>query len=165
MKRHRDVAAAPHRGASATWQVITQLVADSLERSSTIARSDVEAAMAAAAPVGRHLVAGGHLDRQPLTLVAAPMYCTIGTVSGTAALSLDENLDPIPGVATATQFVVYLPTPGPLARMVKDAAAGSPHLSAAPPPDDVEDTRSATTKSDGGAGWLNLDALAKRKAE
>jgi hypothetical protein len=165
LKRHRDIAAAPLRGASATWQVIAQLIADSLERSNVIDRSDVEAAMAAAAPVGRHLVAGGHLDRMPLTVVAAPIYCTIGTVSGTAALSLEENLDPVPGGATATEFVVYLPTPTPIARMVEETATGSPHLSAAAPPDDGDDARTTTAKSDASAGLLNLEALARRKAD
>lgn len=161
MKRHRDIAAAPQRSAAVTWQVIICLVADTLERSPRIDRAEVEAVMRAAAPVGRHLVAGGHLDRQPLTLVAEPVYCTITTVSGTAVLSLEENLNPIPGGASAETFMVYLPAPAVMAQAVKEIAKTSPHLSADTPP---EPAGVATAASANGGG-LDLAALARRKAQ
>lgn len=163
MNRHRDIAAAPHRGAAATWQVITRLIADTLDRSATISRAEVETAMSAAAPVGRHLIAGGHLDRQLLTLIAGPVYCTIGTVSGTAALSLEENLNPIPGGASAQTFMIHLPVPAVLAQAVKDAAARSPNLSADAPPEPATATDTAGARV--GSGVLDLDALARRKAQ
>ncbi len=52
MLRYRTVAAAPVRSASATWRVITQLVADTVAASAAISRADAEQAMAAAARPG-----------------------------------------------------------------------------------------------------------------
>lgn len=163
MKRHRDIAAAPQRGAAATWEAITCLIAHTLSRSASINRTDVETAMRAAAPVGRHLVAGGHLDRQPLTLIAEPVYCTISTVSGTAALSLEENLNPIPGGASAETFMIYLPAPAVMAQAVQDAAKTSPHLSADAPPEPAGEATAA--RAGAGVGVIDLDALARRRAQ
>jgi hypothetical protein len=163
VQRHRDIAAAPQRGAAATWEAITRLIADTLGRSAVINRTDVETAMRAAAPVGRHLVAGGHLDRQPLTLIAEPVYCTISTVSGTAALSLEENLNPIPGGASAETFTIYLPAPAVLAQAVKDAAKASPHLSADAPPEPAGEATPA--RAGARVDVIDLDALARRRAE
>lgn len=163
MRRHRDIAAAPSRSATATWQAITDLVADTLDRSPHIDRADVESVMATAAVVGRPLVAGGHLDQHPLTLVADPVHCTIRTVSGTGALSLEENLNPIPGGGQATGFMLHLPTPDPLEGVVRVTAERSPHLSADPPPD----LASHLEAGDGDVlgGLVDLEALARRKAE
>ena len=99
MQRHRDIAAAPRRPASATWQAITDLMADTLDRSPNITRREVENVLLTARIAGLPLVAGGHLDTHSITLIAGQVNCTIGTVSGTGALSLDENLGPIPGGA------------------------------------------------------------------
>jgi hypothetical protein len=134
MLRYRTVAATPVRSASATWQVITDLVTGTIAAAATLPRSDAEQAMAAAAPAGLMLVAGGHLDRHPLTLIAGLVHCEITTVSGTAALTAEENLNPLPGAAGATTYTVHLPVPDPLAAVVADAVAGHPRLSSAPPP-------------------------------
>jgi hypothetical protein len=133
MQRHRDIAAAPCRASAATWQVITDLVADTLDRSPHLARADVETVMLTARIAGLPLVAGGHLDTHPITLVAGSVNCTIGTVSGTAALSLEENLGAIPGAAAATGFTVHLPVTDPLADLIRATARRSPHLSSRPP--------------------------------
>jgi hypothetical protein len=157
MQRHRDVAAAPCRVSAATWQVITDLVADTLDRSVHLTRADVEAVMLTARVVGLPLVAGGHLDTHPITLVAGSVNCTIGTVSGTAALSLEENLSPIPGGASATAFTVHLPVTDPLADLIRATARQSPHLSADPPP--------AHEAGDSGRHDLvDFEALARRRA-
>ena len=113
MLRYRTIAAAPVRSASATWQVITGLVADTI---ATVRRAfpvRSRAGHVAAAPAGRMLIAGGHLDRHPLTLIAGLVHCEITTVSGTAALTTEENLNPVPGAAGAETFTIYLPSPGP----------------------------------------------------
>src|SRR5690349_20490381 len=99
--RSRTIAAAPLRSASGTWQVISDLVADTIAVSASCTRDHAAAAMAVAAPAGRMLVAGAHLDRLPLVLVAGLVHCEISTVSGTAALRAEENLNAIPGAATA----------------------------------------------------------------
>jgi hypothetical protein len=163
MRRHRDIAAAPRRSATATWQAITDLVVDTLDRSPHVNRADVESVMTTAATVGLPLVAGGHLDQYPLTLVADPIHCTIGTVSGTAALSLEENLNPIPGGAQATDFTLHLPTPDPLGPLAQATAQRSHHLSTDPP---AEPTSSAqAVQGSEPNGLINLEALARRKAQ
>jgi hypothetical protein len=108
LRRHRDISAAPRRSATGTWQAITDLIADTLDQSPHINRDEIESAMATAATVGLPLVAAGHLDQHPLTLVADPVHCAI---SGTAALSFEENLNPIPGGGQANDFTLHLPTP------------------------------------------------------
>lgn len=156
MLRYRTVAAAPVRNASTAWQVITDLVADTIAASAALSRSDAEQAMAAAAPAGRMLIAGGHLDRHPVTLIAGLVHCEITTVSGTPALTAEENLNPIPGAVGAASYTIHLPAPGPLAAVVADAVAGHPSLSDAPPP--APGARGAT-----GTGLL-IDLDAARKA-
>jgi len=161
MQRHRQVAAAPERKASETWEAIGQLVVATLERSPHITRSDVAAAMRAAGPVGVMLVAGGHLETHPLVIVADPVYLSVTTVSGGAAMRLDEDLGPVPGGAAARDWTIYVPTPDPVGGAVRAALGGSPHLSsAAPPAESVAKSEKAA-----GASVLNLDALAKRARE
>ncbi len=101
------------------------------------------------------LIAGGHLDRHPLTLVAGLVRCEITTVSGTAALTADENLNPVPGAAGAATYTIYLPAPGPLAAVVANAVAGHPRLSDGQPAASDEARAAAGTSPliDVGAVW------------
>ena len=161
MQRHRQVAAAPQRRASETWDAISELVVATLDRSPHIVASDVAAAMDAASTVGRVLVAGGHLDIHALVVVAEPVYLNIKTVSGIAATSLDEDLGPVPGGATSSEWTIHLPTPDPVGDAVRSAVSGVSHLSADEPPG--ESTSKSSTAEQAGA--LNLAALAQRAQE
>lgn len=152
MLRRRTIAASPRRSASVTWQVITDLVADTIARSSSLSRADAEQAMAVAAPAGRMLIAGGHLDRHPLTLVASAVHCEITTISGTTALTAEENLNPIPGVAEATTYTIHLPSPEPLRAAVAAAVAGHDRLSDAAP-------RPVEAAATGAGPLIDTDAL------
>jgi hypothetical protein len=134
MLRTRQVTASPVRSASATWTVIANLVADTVAQSSLLTREEAEQSLSAAETVGRMLIAAGHLERHPITLVAGNVHCEITTVSGTAALTVEENLNPIPGAAGAASFTIYLPSPAPLQDQVKTAASGHARLSDASPP-------------------------------
>jgi hypothetical protein len=161
MQRYRQVAAAPQRRASETWEAIGELVLATLDRSPSIAASDVIAAMNAASAIGRVLVAGGFTDSHPVVLIADPVYLNITTVSGVAATNLDEDLGPVPGGATATEWTIYLPTPDPLGNAVRTAIAGVLNLSADVPPGESM-SKSANF---GASGMLDLDALARRTQE
>jgi hypothetical protein len=158
MLRYRTIAASPVRSASATWQAIADLVADTIAMSSALSRTDAEEAMSAAAAAGRMLVAGGHLDRYPLTLVAGRVYCEITTTSGTAALDTEENLNPVPGAADAERFTIYLPSPDPLKETVSAAVASHPRLSGAIP---AAEPREAARS----APLIDLDAVRKEVTE
>lgn len=134
MLRTRQIAASPVRSASATWAVIADLIADTVAASPVLSRTEAEDALHAASAVGRVLIAAGHLDRSPITLVAGTVHCEITTVSGTAALAHEENLLPVPGASGAQDFTVYLPSPDPLHDQVEAAASGHLRLSATAAP-------------------------------
>lgn len=143
MRRTRQVAASPVRSASGTWAVIADLVADTVAQSSALSRDEAVQAMSAAEAVGRMLVAAGHLQQHPITLVAGKVHCEITTVSGTAALTLEENLNPVPGAAGADDFTIHLPSPAPLQEQVNAAADRHARLSGAVPP--APDTKAANS--------------------
>jgi hypothetical protein len=138
--------------------VIADLVADTVAQASALSRDDAEQAMSSAEAVGRMLVAAGHLQQHPVTLIAGTVYCEITTVSGTAALTLEENLNPIPGAAGADDFTIHLPSPDPLQEQVKAAADGHARLSNAVPP--APDTRAASS-----GPLIDRDALRRAVAQ
>ena len=155
MLRTRTIAASPARSSSQTWATICTLIGDTLDRSPHIHRVAVEEALRVAAGAGLALVAGGHLDKHAVTVVAAPMQVAISTISGTASLSLEENLNPVPGAATSTTWKIHLPTPDPLASYIEEIVKRNPHLTTAEP-EDVASTTASTT-----AG-LDLAAVSRR---
>jgi hypothetical protein len=165
MQRRRAVAAAPVRTAGESWSVIASLVADSLSRSPRIDRRDVSSTMEVAAGAGRMLIAGGHLDNQPLVVVAGTMHLSITTVSGDEAFTLEENLNPVPGAASADTWTVHLPAAEPLEAVVSSAASSSLHLSAEPPPADAEATSRAERNGDDRGGLIDFAALSRRPPE
>jgi hypothetical protein len=158
MQRRRQVAAAPERTTAETVSVIGELVRDTLTRSVSLDPATVDDALSTAKPALLALVAGGHLDRDPLVLIAAQMHLSITTVTGDDALSLEENLEAVTGAASATEWTLYLPTPAPLTEMVTGVAKRHPNLSAEEPPDDAE------VPADRTAATVDLAALARREA-
>jgi len=149
MARHRSIAASPVRTAAETWDVISTLVVDTLDKSPVLAGT-VAGVMRDLTPAGLALVASGYLGSNPLTLVAEPLYLTITTTEGAAAISgvEEENLNPVPGGTTATDWMIYLPTPAGLAGLVQDVVSVSVHASAAAPPAEP-DTKEATSSGVG----------------
>jgi hypothetical protein len=145
--RRRDIASTPVRTAAGTWEAITDLITVTLERAPKVAASDVRAACDSIGDAGRALVAGGHLDRSPLTVIASTLYLMVGTVSGDAAFQAldDENPNPVPGAGTAETWTVYLPRPNQLAALVDECTDGVAHVSTAAPP--TEKSSPVTTKS------------------
>jgi hypothetical protein len=156
MARHRAIAGSPARTAGETWATISTLVADTLGKSSSITESAVTTVMNDLSPAGLALVASGHLQKHPLTVVAEPLYLTITTVEGEEAFSAmdEENLSPVPGAATATTWKVYLPSPVGLSDLVAEVVAGSEHASAASPP-----SESVTKEASASNGAFDLRRL------
>jgi hypothetical protein len=150
LRRSRRIAASPKRNASQCWQAIAELISASLQHSQKISASEVDSCLSAAQGVGRQLVAGGHLDHDehPITVIAADLHLCVNTVSGDGALTLEENLNFVPGAATAEKWIVYLPTPDPLGAAVAAAASGDAHLSAAEPPEPAAKASSAAALDD-----------------
>ncbi len=144
MARHREVASSPARAMAETWGAIANLVAVTLGRSASIHEADVRRAFDLALAAGNALVAGGHLARAPVTVIAAPLYLTISTVSGEKAFKTleDENNSAAPGASTAETWMVYLPKPAGLASLIDEVVSESEHLSSATPP---AETQAAST--------------------
>lgn len=157
MLRRREIAASPARRADEAWTAVVELIADTLDRSTNIERSEVVEALSGLTAVGPRLVAGRHLEKIPVVLAADQVRLSIFTVSGAEAMNLEENLAPVPGGTSATTWKVYVPAPDPLAAEVAAAVAGvgSTCITAEPPPDAV--VKAAQT-----ADIFDLDALARR---
>jgi hypothetical protein len=155
VQRRREIASSPQRSAGEAWQVITDLVAVTLERSPNIDRSTVDATMGATNGVGRMLIAGGHLESSPIVVVAGQLWLEITTVSGDRALTIEENPNPVPGAATADDWKVHLPADGSLAKIVKDVVKTDDHLSSDEPVVEVISEGRQTV------GALNKAALAR----
>lgn len=158
MQRHRYIAAAPERRSSETWDTIAELIATTLARSGDISAEDVAAALEVVGPIGTMLIAGGHVEKEPIIVVAGTLHLSIFTVSGDAASTLEENLAPVPGATSATAWTIYIPIPEPLADTVHTAFAGTAHVSTNTPPEDADAV--ATTRT--ADSVLNKEALARR---
>jgi hypothetical protein len=150
LERHRKIAAAPQRTSAECWQTIADLIRDSLERSPHISADEIETSLGVAAGIGRQLVAGGHLDRERnvVTIIAADLHLSLSTVSGDKALSLEENLNFVPGAASAEEWTIYLPTPDPLGPTIEKLAAADAHLSNEKPPDSGSEAKSSAAVID-----------------
>jgi hypothetical protein len=133
-ERRRQIAGPPIRSASAVWTTIADLVRDTLAPASEIDEAAARAQVMSVMGVGRALVSAGHLEPEPLTLIASPLRLDITVVSGTAATTLHENLNIVPGAATATDWVIHVPAAGAMAGWISDAVADSAHLTTEPPP-------------------------------
>ena len=148
MQRRRTIAASPHRTAAEVWATIRSLVGDTLERSSSIDREHVDAALAPLDQLARMLISAGHLEKHPLVLVTDELWLEISTVSGAEALTLDENLNPVPGGGAATDWTLHVPQVEPMAKLVRDTATGQAHLSADEPVEQTQNSARAATGVD-----------------
>jgi hypothetical protein len=154
VQRHREIASAPKRNAAEVWHTVRDLVGDTLERSASIERRDVEVALDPLDGLARMMISGGHLEEHPLVLVAGELWLGITTVSGGPALSVEENLNPVPGAAGASDWTLHVPQVEPMATLVRTTVKGHDHLSADEP---TAQPRSAAKASAG----VDLDALAR----
>jgi hypothetical protein len=99
----------------------------------------VDTALATARPALLGLIAGGHLNDEPLVLVAPPVHLSVTTVSDDRALALEDATD-VPGGAGIEQWMIHLPPTDPIGGLVRAAAADNGHLSAEPAPDEAKES-------------------------
>jgi hypothetical protein len=154
VQRRREIASAPKRSAAEVWQTIRRLFGDTLDRSSSVERADVDAALDPLDGVARMLISAGHLEGHPLVLVTGELWLEITTVSGGSALSLQENLNPVPGGAGASDWTLYVPQVEPMDKLVRTTVKGHDHLSADEPTALVQEAAKAS-------GGVDLDAVAR----
>lgn len=150
MKRHRTIAAAPVRSAADAWQVVSRLLAETLERSPAVPGGSVTTELTTLGGLGSALIAGGHLESNGLVLVDVGLHLTVFVATGDAALRAAENLSPVPGGAGATSgWTLHLPPVEPFSTSIASAVARSSHLSTAkqPPSSHQENAQGLTRKS------------------
>ena len=160
MKRRREIAASPQRSAAQAWEKIRSLVCDTLERSASIERVDVEAALTSLDGVARMLISAGHLEKHSLVLVADELWLEIQPVSGGPALKLEENFSPVPGAASATDWTLFVPQIQPMTKLVRAAVKEQPHLSADEPTGPAE-AAASTAKAPSAIEFDALERWAK----
>ncbi len=135
MERQRTIAASPVRSAAEAWDVVTTLIAETLERSPEVPDGSVAEEFAALEGLGPALIAAGHLESDGLVLCDDGLHVTIRVLTADAALAVKENLNPVPGGGRASgAWILYLPSPGALETSVAGAAKRSAHLSVDAPP-------------------------------
>lgn len=156
--RHRQIAGPPVRSATQTWITIADLVRDTIKPAQQLDAEDARGVVMGAMSVGRVLVSGGHLADGGLVLVAGGLRLELTVVSGTAATTLKENLNTVPGAASAGDWTLYLPAPDLVAGWVADAVKTSAHLSDEVPPDEAEEQSRSVAASESG---FDEDALTR----
>ena len=159
MKRHRTIAASPVRSAADAWRVVTALIANTLERSPDLVAGSVAGELAVLDGLGPALIAGGHLESNGLVLCDIGLHVTIIVVSADAALSVEENLNAVPGGARATNgWMLHIPLPGALEASVVAAAARSSHITVEKPPESAPAPKEANRKA---GPAIDLEAFRK----
>ena len=123
-----------------------------LGRAPEIDQDQVRRSLTRLAGLGPMLVGPHHLEKHELVLVADPLELVINTVSGTEALSLDENLNEVPGAGSAVDWNLWLPEVDPLIAWLESAVQGDRHLHIGHPDQD-------------GVGQANGDGAAKRHGD
>lgn len=157
MERHRVVAASPVRSAVDAWQVVSTLIAETLERSPDVAAGSVAVELAVLDGLGPALIAGGHLEAKGLVLCDIGLHVTVRVMTADAALGVEENLNPVPGGGRATGgWMLYLPLPGALDASVVAAAKQSSHLSVDAPPKSAPAVKAHEQRAE---SLIDLDAL------
>jgi hypothetical protein len=133
-------------------------VIDTLAVAAQIDQAQVAEEVAAVRSAGHALIAGGHLAREPMVLSAAELRLEISTAHGDDALTLDENLNVVPGAAAASDWTLFIPTPEPIGRVIEASVDGLEHVSVTPPTPQVGRDHSA-------ALTLNAEALRERTGD
>jgi hypothetical protein len=156
MQRRRTLAGPPVRSATEAWGAVAQLLTNTLTVSTSVSELEVAAALAPLAGLAPALIAAGHLERAPLVLVDAAMHLSISVATGTAALELEENLNPVPGGASSTStWVLHVPCPPTFAAGLNAVISGEGRLTLAPAPD------GATSQASAPGALIDLTALDK----
>jgi hypothetical protein len=98
------------------------------------------------APAGLALVSSGYLATSPLVLIADPLRLEIKTVDGVESFDAleSESLNPVPGGATATSWMIYLPAPVGFEALVTECVKTSGHTSSDKPPAEPVTKETAT---------------------
>lgn len=156
MKRFRTFNAAPARTSSETALVISNVIAASLKASSHLDATATSTALTVAEPAILMLVSSRNLETIPLVLVAGETTLEIRCRYDGEAVGGEENLNPVPGMSSATSYLLHLPAPDPIRGAIEAIAKGHPALTT----EDPGLHRSAEAAATPGADRTPLDLAA-----
>lgn len=159
MKRHRKIAGSPKRTTTETWLTIADLITRSLELSDHIKQEEVEQVLGTVGPVSKRYIGAGHLDGEPLALVAGDLWVEFSCVSGGSSLTVDENLNVIPGAKSAEEWCLHFPEVPMLEAEVKKISDVSDRVRLGPPT--VGQTSASKTSTDSVLDEAALEAWAR----
>jgi hypothetical protein len=149
------IAGAPERSASATADLVVEMLTETLAAAAALDGEAVASELNAVHGATRMLIAGKHLAGQALVLRADPLRLEITVLSGDKAASIDENLGKVAGAASATDWILHLPAPPPIGDWIADAVRALDHVTIEAAP---AMTNSATTPAVQ-ASDIDIDAL------
>lgn len=136
MKATRTIPSRPVNDSATTAKMIVQLVAETLDKSSSLEGTSITQELSAAVSAFGLLASGGHLRNGELVLVAPGLRLRIDVPVGESAMTAVANTDPPRGAATADTWHLHVPVPESLASVVRAAVHECKHLTDVAPPDD-----------------------------
>lgn len=147
MKAARKIPGRPVNDAATTVDMIIELVADTLDRSSELDGTMIKEELAKASSALGLLASGGHIREGQLVLAAPGLRLRIDVPTGEKAMLATATTDPPRGAAKADHWHLHLPVPTALESIVRSAIRACPHLTDAPPPHDEPVVESSSLAS------------------
>jgi hypothetical protein len=132
--RHRSIAGAPERTASAAATTVIEMITETLAPATTIDHKLVADELSTALPAIRGLIAAKELVEKPVVLVAGPLRLEIRVVCGSKAIGMNEQLGKVAGAAQASEWSLHVPPGATLGSWVPDALAPLTHITTDPAP-------------------------------
>jgi hypothetical protein len=132
--RHRSIAGAPERTASAATSTVMEMITETLAPATAIDNDVVTDELNMAVPAIRGLIAAKELGESPVVLVAEPLRLEIRVVCGPKAIGMNEQLGKVAGAALATDWCLHVPPGATLGSWVTDALAPPMHITTDPAP-------------------------------
>lgn len=153
--RHRVIAGAPERCASATADLVVVMLTETLAAASSLDSEAVARELDAVHGAARMLIAGKHLAERALVLRAHPLRLEITVATGDKAASVDQNLGKVPGAASATDWTLHVPAPAPIGDWIADAVRALDHVTIDAPSAITEPAAAPAVR----ASDIKIDAL------
>lgn len=158
MQRTRKIAGTPVRPAADAWATVKTLLSDTLERSSEIPDGSVATALAPLDGLASTVAASGAAADAPFTVIAGDLHLEIYIVRGDDAFTIEENLAPVPGGASApSTWLLYIQPPSHLVDAIKAVADSAEHVTVDKPP--TTEAKSQTVAGTSAALRINEPAL------
>jgi len=126
--RHRAIAGAPERSATAAADLVIEMLIETLAPASVLDQDVVVHELDAVRGATRMLIAGKHLGGQAIVLRADPLRLEITIITGDKAASVNENLGKVAGAASATDWMLHIPAPTPIGDWISDAVRALDHV-------------------------------------